>query len=114
MLRGDGLKGGPLPRNNLNPTYDSGLGANSKVADIVNGKEWRWPVAQSMDLMNVRENVGGMHPDSSQQDKLRWFPAADGVFTIRSAWSTIREKTRKVSWHEVVWLPKHIFLGCLL
>lgn len=48
-----------------------------------------------------------MRPRIRQKDKLTWTPAANGVFSIRSAWSTIRQQNSKVSWHKAIWFPKH-------
>lgn len=86
--------------------YDSGLGKRAKVSDIVNGRDWKWPVANSRDLMEVKTSIT-FNPLSGN-DRSLWTPSPSGDFSIKSAWEEIRNRKPKVPWYNLIWFPKHI------
>ena len=46
--------------------YDSGLDIRARVADVIQGREWNWPNARSIYLMEITNSVpASLHPDSS-------------------------------------------------
>jgi hypothetical protein len=62
--------------------YDGGLGSNAKVEAIVADKEWKWPAAQSMAWLEVKQATPeDFKPDSYRKDTLRWVEDPKGRFT---------------------------------
>lgn len=52
---------------------DSRLGRGAKVSTIVDGKDWKWPVSQSIDLLELqRATPVNLKPDNSRRDVLTW------------------------------------------
>jgi hypothetical protein len=82
--------------------YDSGLGRYAKVDSVVEGKEWKWPVAESMEWLDVkRATPVDFRPDSSRGDILYWSDDPKGQFTVRNAWESLRSRGQKVRIAEV-------------
>ena len=86
-------------------TYDSGIPMNALVKDVVEENRWKWPMANSCHLMEIKDNlpccpIGG-------EDSLIWSPKSSGIFSIKSAWEVIRVRKEKVSWHKLVWFKRH-------
>lgn len=86
--------------------YDAGLANNTMVCDVVEGENWRWPVANSWALMDMRKSI--TFDPSFEEDKIWWIPSSSGQFTIKSAWEETRKRKDKVEWYNLVWFPKAI------
>lgn len=95
--------------------YDAALDINAKVSVIVNGSQWKWPVAVTNDLLEIQSSIpDAMKPDSNKEDRVIWVPASNGEFSTASAWEAIRNKKNHVEWSNIVWfsrnIPKHAFI----
>ena len=80
--------------------YDSAIHRNARVADVMDGSRWNWPVTVSADLL-VLKNTGvftGVF-DINREDVISWTQSNTGVFTISSAWNSIRPRRPLVHWH---------------
>ncbi|XP_022899544.1 uncharacterized protein LOC111412911 [Olea europaea var. sylvestris] len=70
---------------------ESRLSRPAKVADIVEGDTWRWPSVRSPALSDLmRAMLDTFRPDSNREDVLRWEDDVHGVFSVRSAWESLR------------------------
>lgn len=62
---------------------DSSLRRNAKMEDIINGKDWKWSMENSVDLIEVKELVKDHFTRKS--DILVWTPSPNQTFSISSA-----------------------------
>ena len=77
--------------------YDSGLPRDATVKDIIQENLWHWPVANSPDLLTLKEVTQHFDPPSThRRDQIIWTPSGSGLFTTSSAWEQLREKRNKV------------------
>lgn len=95
--------------------YDSGLGRNAMVADIIREGTWRWPLFLSVDWMDLIELTPlSFLPNVENEDRLVWDDDVHGLFSVRRAWDVFRVKRSKVMWYKSVWfskaIPKHAFI----
>lgn len=87
----------------------SRLGRGAKVSTIVDGKDWKWPVSQSIDLLELqRATPVNLKPDNSRRDVLTWVDDPRACFSVGNAWESIRSRGPRVSWHKIVWFNKAI------
>ncbi|XP_022857172.1 uncharacterized protein LOC111378235 [Olea europaea var. sylvestris] len=111
---------GPLKEKILGERFirESRLSRLAKVADIVEGDTWRWPSVHSPPLSDLmRATLDTFRPDSNREVVLRWEDDVHGVFSIRSAWESLRLRCPRVTWYHIVWFPKledldHLFFAC--
>ena len=88
--------------------YDSALHMNARVDSVMEGPRWNWPVTISADLIALKNSCTNNPLDTSREDVISWSPSLQGVFTISSAWNSIRPRRPLVHWHAVVWFPQAI------
>ena len=89
--------------------YDSGLSRTATVAEITLGNLWRWPVANSPELLILKEETSNLSFfPSDKQDSIAWVPSTLGIFSTRSAWENIRHSKAIVMWRHIVWFPGNI------
>lgn len=94
--------------------YDSGLGADATVSDILS-PGWSWPLANSPELIALKEETASMAvPPVGRRDRVQWL-SSSAPFSIKSAWNHLRSSSPLVPWASVVWFrhhsPRH---ACLL
>ena len=82
--------------------YDSALHRNARVDAVMEGTRWNWPVTISADLIELKNCCTNYPLDTSREDVISWSPSPQGVFTVSSAWNSIKPL---VHWHAVVWFP---------
>ena len=95
--------------------YDSGLDRMATVATIIEGSSWRWPPARSAALLALAHSMTLDYiPCSTREDELIWEEDCRGIFSVRSAWDTMRIRGTVVRWHQIVWfrkaIPRHSFV----
>ena len=84
--------------------YDSGLQCHAKVATIIRDGEWRWPLANSTELLTLKESIPmDMTPHMEDEDTIMWVLTASGDFTTKSAWMAIHRISPVTSWSKLVW-----------
>ena len=88
--------------------YDSAIHRNAHVAEVSNGGRWNWPIANSADLIAIKNSYGDYPLDDSREDIISWTLAPSGVFTVSSAWNQLRPRMQVVNWHNSVWFPQAI------
>ena len=88
--------------------YDSGLPINAKVNAIVRGDNWRWPVAMSIDLAEIKSRMPSYNPNSLLDDIIRWLPSPNGIYSAASAMESLRTHHSLVPWFNIVWFPQNI------
>ena len=88
--------------------YDSAIQRNAHVTQIIRDGRWEWPVANSADLITIKNSCGNYPLDESKEDTISWTLAPAGVFTVSSAWNQIRLRKQVVNWHNSVWFPQAI------
>ena len=62
--------------------YDSTLYLKSKVSDTIEGDEWKWPLTNTLELMEIREHMVHLSLPSSNNDKIVWVPSPNGKYSI--------------------------------
>ena len=110
---------GPLlPRFGDRIIYDSAIHRNAHVAEVIGGGRWNWPIANSADLIDIKNSCGDYPIDDSREDSISWSLTSSGVFTVTSAWNQIRPRMQVVDWHASVWFPqairRHVFIVWLV
>ena len=95
--------------------YDAGLGRNPLVAAIIFEGAWRWPVASSIDLIELKNTTHQLAlPNCGVDDKIRWRGNASGMFSVHEAWLNFRTSQSIVPWHKLIWhnkaTPWHAFV----
>ncbi|KAI9174132.1 hypothetical protein LWI28_012433 [Acer negundo] len=88
--------------------YDSGLPINAAVNTIVLGDSWRWPVAMSIDLVEIRSRMPTYNPNSDLEDSIRWLPSSNGIYSASSALASLKAPHPLVPWFKLVWFPQNI------
>ena len=101
---------GPILQNfEARIIYDSGLPRHARVSSIIRNGQWAWPVANSPDLLILKQAIPpSLQPRCDQKDRLIWTPSASGSFSAKSAWKMLRTPHLKVDWHRLVWFPGNI------
>ena len=98
--------------------YDSAIHKNAYVAFVINGERWNWPVSVSADLIALKNSCSYYILDTSREDVISWTQSPSGVFTVSSAWNTIRPRRPMVHCHAVVWfshaIKRHSFITLLV
>ncbi|GAV62977.1 zf-RVT domain-containing protein, partial [Cephalotus follicularis] len=90
--------------------YDTGLGTQAQVKEMLREGEWCWPHVSS-DLLEIQLRVADIIV-STNPDLIFWGRVSD-TFSTNKAWQAIRARSNEVEWHGVVWhskrIPKHAF-----
>ncbi|KAL7265026.1 hypothetical protein ACSBR1_002888 [Camellia fascicularis] len=77
--------------------YNSALGTESKVKDIVDNTSWKWHVAFSWELKELIESTPStLHPNNGL-DSVRWLPSSDGKLSITLTWNYLRKSGDRMS-----------------
>ena len=88
--------------------YDSRLPRSTLVASIIQDNRWHWPLANSPELISLKEVAQNIPPPSSNsKDTVLWSPSHLGQYSTKSAWNTFRETRSIVSWSNI-WFPGKI------
>ena len=88
--------------------YDSAIHSNAHVAEVIGDGRWNWPIANSDDLIAIKNSCVDYHLDVSREDIISWTLAPSGEFTVSSAWNHFRPKMPVVNWHHTIWFPQAI------
>lgn len=96
--------------------YDAGSRREALVDTILSNGDWRPGPAASHDLMTVWGALPSVEVlQSNENDIVVWKDSTDGLFSLKTAWETIRAHENKVDWYAVVWfannISKHSFLA---
>ena len=89
--------------------YDAGLPRNATVSTIIHEGSWRWPLANSTELLILKEettNLSFLPTDGS--DTIKWLLSSSGRFSTSSAWDQVRESKPQVFWKHIVWYPGNL------
>ena len=88
---------------------ETGLSRYAAVTSIIRNGSWQWPWTNNEALRVIKENLSLQQPpDSGEQDVVRWEPDRSGIFSIRSAWKSIRSRSEPVEWVKLIWFPGRI------
>ena len=88
--------------------YDSAIHSNARVAEVIDEGGWNWPIANSGDLIAIKNSCANYHIDVTREDIISWSPDPSGVFTVSSAWNHFRPTMPVVNWHYSIWFPQAI------
>ncbi|KAF8411794.1 hypothetical protein HHK36_004353 [Tetracentron sinense] len=87
-----------------------------KVSQIRDANGWDLPRPQSTSLIEIWDSVSTikmLRPGDA--DKIIWSPNPRGVYSLCSAWESIRFRHREVRWHSLVWakpgVPRFSFVA---
>ncbi|GJV89903.1 hypothetical protein Tco_1533841 [Tanacetum coccineum] len=98
--------------------HRGGFNTDSVVRDLIRDNAWAWPTEWlgKYDILNSLNHI----LLNNKEDKL-WWKHIDGrtqSFTVANVWNSIRPRSNKVDWFDVVWfsqsIPRHSFLVWLL
>ena len=56
----------------------------------MDGTRWNWPVTVSADLLVLKNSCADYLLDINREDVISWTQSKTGVFTVSSAWNSIR------------------------
>ena len=88
--------------------YDSAIHCNARVAEVIDEGRWNWPIANSGDLIAIKNSCANYHIDVTREDIISWTPDPSGIFTVSSGWNHFRTKMPIVNWHCSIWYPQAI------
>ena len=88
--------------------YDSAIQRDALVASVLDSSRWNWLVANSADLITIKNSCADIVPDDSRDDIISWTQTQSGIFTVSSAWNTFRPRSSKVEWYSAVWFNQAI------
>ena len=88
--------------------YDSAIHSNARVAEVIDEGGWNWPIANSGDLIAIKNSCAYYHIDVTIEDIISWTSDPSGVFTVSSAWNHFRPKMPVVNLHYSIWFPQAI------
>ncbi|KAK1406263.1 hypothetical protein QVD17_41554 [Tagetes erecta] len=94
--------------------YRAGFSTSDKVDELVNDRNWRWPAAW-YDLFPVLINIHVPVICNNRRDVSVWHDiyGVEHKFSIHNVWETIRYRSTKVDWYNIVWfthcIPRHAF-----
>ena len=88
--------------------YDSAIHSNALVAEVIRNGRWNWPIANSANLIAIKNSCVDYHLDFSREDIISWTLDPSGEFTVSSAWNQFRLKMAIVNWHNTIWFPQAI------
>ena len=98
--------------------YDSAIHRNASVVSVMDGTRWNWHVTISADLIALKNSCADYLLDTSREDVISWTQSPTGVFTVSSAWSSIRPCRPLVHCHAAVWfsqaIKRHSFISWLV
>lgn len=72
--------------------YDTQLGENAKVEEIIAAVRWNWPGHSTAIQHIIRHTPIDFHPNLFTRDKIYWIPDKRGIFTVKSCWEAFRKK----------------------
>ena len=75
------------PVGPLFPSYDSAIHSNAHVDAVINDGVWNWPIANSADLMDIKNSCIYYQLDVSKEDIISWTLDPSETFTVSSAWN---------------------------
>ncbi|XP_028067833.1 uncharacterized protein LOC114270499 [Camellia sinensis] len=79
--------------------YDTNLPDSTKVSSIVSNGSCKWPISNSWEIKEwISSTPLSFLPSFGSSDTPFWNLAADGDFSIQSAWDCWRDKGPKVTW----------------
>ena len=95
--------------------YDAGLSRNATVSTIIHEGSWRWPLANSTELMALKDETASLtFLPNDGSDTIKWLLSSSGRFSVCSAWDLVRENKPHVTWKHIVWysgnIPKASFI----
>ena len=97
--------------------YDSAIRSNAQVAEVIEEGRWNWPLANSVDLIDIKNRCVNYQLDVTREDIISWTLGPSGVFSVNSAWNHFRPKMAVTSWHHSIWFPqairRHAFIAWL-
>ena len=82
--------------------YDSAIHKNARVAEVMDGTRWNWPVTVSVNLLDLKNSCAGYLLNTNREDVISWTQSTTGVFTVSSVWNSIRPRRPEVHWHTAV------------
>ena len=107
-----------LPQFGERILYDSVIHKNARVAEVIDGTRWNWPVTLSADLIALKNSCAGYILDPHREYVIFWTQSKSVVFTVSSAWNAIRPHRPLVHWHAAVWfsqsIKRHSFISWLI
>ena len=98
--------------------YDSSIHRNARVAEVIDGTRWNWPVTVSADLIALKNSCAGYLLDTNREDVISWTESSSGECTVSSAWNSNRPCRPLVHWHTAIWftqsIKRHSFISWLV
>lgn len=94
---------------------NAGFNMGTKVKDLVNNQNWKWPVLWSSQCHGIDAISKPLF--QAKDDKLWWLSKTNAKlpFSVSHAWESLKEESEKVTWYRVVWfpqcIPKHSLYG---
>ena len=81
-----------LPQFEERVIYDSALPRQAKVSSIITNGQWVWPIANSPDLLILKQAIPHtMVPRVFQQDEVIW-SSNSGRYSSKASWHVLRDR----------------------
>lgn len=89
--------------------YDQRLDCNMKVAELFDGRSWKWPLGW-MEKYPILQLTNHLKLNNNKSDKVVWVDKknGEGSFNIRRVWKGLSDEHLKVKWNHAVWFPQCI------
>ena len=88
--------------------YDSAIHSNALVPEVIDDGRWNWPIANSAELIDIKNRCANYNLDGSREDCISWTLTSSGEFTVNSAWNYYRPKKPVANWHYTIWFSQAI------
>ena len=97
-----------LERFGSRVVYDSALSLTSKVSAIIDVEEWRWPLTNTWELMEIREQMVNLPLPFTNNDFIVWVPSPNRKFSTAWTWEYLRDPSPTIPWSNLLSFPGHI------
>lgn len=88
--------------------YDTALGMDAKVSNIIHNNSRNWPCVSSWEVKELIDHTPSDVIPTSGNDQIIWAPSPDGKFSINSTWNFLRKSFPKIGWARLLWGPHNI------
>ncbi|OVA05573.1 Endonuclease/exonuclease/phosphatase [Macleaya cordata] len=95
--------------------FDSILHKEALVQACISDGEWAVPDHLVLNLGEIYNDLHAVPIDYLEEDRTVWAPAADGVYSLKDTYNSIRSFRPSNRWHKLVFfkhnIPRHSFIS---
>ncbi|XP_031402731.1 uncharacterized protein LOC116212320 [Punica granatum] len=95
----------------------TGITMNAEVGEVTATSYLGRGRCRLLGMQHIQEAIFTINICPDRDDMILWIADKKNMFTVSSAWDTIREKGPEVNWHRLVWfypsIPRYSFISWL-